>query len=112
MSCISVLSGTLLLSLFVWEPAKRLFSLGPVVRVGQLTYGLYFFHFLGLNLSLMLIGGVFKAFHSNNIMGFWVVYAVAGLLLSGGLAFLSWHLLEKRFYFLRKRFSKVHSGFG
>lgn len=108
-SLIAVFCGLFLLSVLYWPPAARFFALSPLVRFGRITYGAYIFHLLALVLAAQVTAWAFPQVHP---LLAWLFIAVFGLMLTGLMSLVSWHLLEKRFYNARYRFARVPSGFG
>jgi peptidoglycan/LPS O-acetylase OafA/YrhL len=110
MSVVAVGAGLLLLALLYWAPAKRWFSNPAMIWAGRLSFGLYLFHPLGKDLANVMTYAVFGPSLLQNIMWAWGFYFLASLLATTLMAWLSWHLMEKRFNRLRKRFMRVLSG--
>jgi peptidoglycan/LPS O-acetylase OafA/YrhL len=108
-SFIAVASAMFLLAVLFWPPASRFFSQAWLVRFGQLTYGTYMFHLLGIMLASKFCLLFFK---NSPLLMAWLALAVTGLFFTWLLSFASWHFLEKRFYKKRYQFARVPSGFG
>jgi len=107
-------AGMFLLAVQHWTPAQRLFSLSPLVWLGRLSFGLYVFHPLGKDLgniaTYALYGSASRSTFAQQVTWAWFCYFSTSLLFTMLLAWLSWHLLEKRFHRLRKRFMRIPSG--
>ena len=87
------------------------FRLQPLRTIGKYSYGMYVFHkplhdFLGRPLFLML-----RPDASQSVL-LSMAYVAAGTLATLGVAFASWHLFEKHFLQLKRRFVPVRSGRG
>src|SRR5262249_44841846 len=79
-----------------------------VVFLGKISYGLYVFHYLGINraarlLALPLLGGIENKWARLGLV------AGVGLTLTTIAAVLSWYLLESPFLRLKRRFARVAS---
>jgi peptidoglycan/LPS O-acetylase OafA/YrhL len=74
----------------------------PATRFGDLSYGLYIFGWPSEQIAIWLLHG-----HAE----WWQVFLLATLL-AGGLAFLSWHLIEKRALRLKPRKAWQERGHG
>src|SRR5262249_41476379 len=76
-----------------------------VVFLGKISYGLYVFHYLGINraarlLALPLLGGIENKWARLGLV------AGVGLTLTTIAAVLSWYLLESPFLRLKRRFAR------
>ena len=93
-------AGAVLLALRAGNVVHRVFSLMPLRRLGQISYGFYVFHLLPLQFlehtSEHLIRG-----HVAQV----ALTALLGFVLTIGLAYLSFRFFESRFLRLKNRFS-------
>ena len=104
--------GSFVLAILHGQTGKRLFSHPLLVHMGRLTYAMYLFHMLGQQIAMTLTEQWAGPITSlSDLYLAWAFYALFGLLLTFFMAFISWHLLEKGFYNLRYRFSRIPSGF-
>jgi len=112
LSLIALFCGIFVLAVLCSRPGRQFFSHPVLVRMGRLTYGMYLFHLLcqeiAMTLTMQWAGPIMNLWE---LYLSWLFYALLGLLITGLMAFISWHLIEKRFYNLRYRFSKIPSGF-
>ncbi|QQS42020.1 MAG: acyltransferase [Acidobacteriota bacterium] len=94
---VSLATAVLILGLVLY-PSKlsRVFEFGPLVWIGQISYGLYLWHF-------PVIEGTRKFFEGSMPP---VLLSTAGVLMSVGVAAVSYYLLELRFLRLKRRFRK------
>jgi peptidoglycan/LPS O-acetylase OafA/YrhL len=105
---IAIAWGLFLAATLHWEPLRRLFAHPVLARIGRLTYGMYVFHPLGLDIATPITIRLLLFPHP---LVYWAEQLILGLICTYGLAILSWHLLEKHFTGRRKFFSRVLSGF-
>jgi len=87
-------------------PLSRFLSLGPLRSWGKYSYGLYLIHYpligvLDLKLAPRLAG---LAWHGSQLPVV-VVFCAVGVPLCYGVAWLSYHLYEKRFLALKRHFA-------
>ncbi len=72
--------------------------------LGQISFGLYMYHELAIGISIRFLKDLGFNFNNNGPNFFLYVFAI---LLTIGVASLSYHLLEKPFLKLKTRFSKI-----
>jgi peptidoglycan/LPS O-acetylase OafA/YrhL len=83
--------------------APRWSAWRPLVYLGKISYGLYVYHVLAINLSLRLF-----AEHTKSWAGF-ASYWLTALLITVALAAISYRCLEAPFLRLKQRFTEVES---
>ncbi len=110
MSLSALGAGSFLLALLYWPPAKRLFSIRPLIWLGRLSFGLYLFHPLAKHLTDSLILDAYRTGIISDQILAWILSLLCGLITTVLFAWLSWHLLEKHCSRLRKHFMRVPSG--
>ena len=109
---LTALNAALLLSgCILWQPCAKLFGSPFLTGLGQLTYGMYFYHGLAQLFSKIIVLGMFPPVLISDPLRAWFLYFSLGLFLTWLMAKASWALLEKRFYELRQRHTVVPSGF-
>lgn len=109
---IAFFCGMFVVAILHGKLGEKLFSNPILVHTGRLTYGMYMFHLLGLMISMRVVPLLAGPIHSlAESYRAWGLYAGTGLILTWLMAFSSWHLIEKRFYNLRYRYSSISSGF-
>jgi peptidoglycan/LPS O-acetylase OafA/YrhL len=79
------------------------FSFPPLVYLGKISYGLYVYHLLAINLARNIVGGRSDS-PLHSILFWWVA-----LLLTIGFASASYRWLEAPFLRLKDRYTKVKS---
>jgi peptidoglycan/LPS O-acetylase OafA/YrhL len=85
-------------------PLQRLLGAAPLQVLGRYSYGLYVVHYFVHEAAVAALrrgpgGGAALATRAGTL-----AYAAAATAASLGLAWLSWHLFEKRFLALKSRF--------
>lgn len=78
----------------------------PLNYLGKISFGLYMYHELAIGISIRFLGDF--SFNFNNSSPNYLLYVFA-LLLTIGIASLSYFLLEKPFLKLKTRFSRISS---
>ena len=106
-SLLAAAGGLLLLATLGCPTVRRFFSWAPMVAYGRLTFGLYLFHLVGLNLAGWVL---WKIDPWCTPLQYWQARALLGLPITSALAWLSWTFYEGRFNRLRRRLSRVNSG--
>jgi peptidoglycan/LPS O-acetylase OafA/YrhL len=99
-------AATLASVIIIWaaiSPSSDFSKFAPLIYLGKISYGLYIFHLAGLQLARNLLGFTLKDNSSA------VSVALLGLALTLIFAIVSYHLLEKPFLKLKKRFTYVLS---
>lgn len=113
LTLISLGCGAFMLAALHGQTGTPFFSHPLLVRFGRLTYATYLFHLLCLEIAMYLTERWAGPINSLwDLYLAWAFYVLLGLFLTWLSAFASWHVLEKRFYDLRYRFSRIPSGFG
>ncbi|MBC7757960.1 MAG: acyltransferase [Phormidesmis sp. FL-bin-119] len=102
----SVLFGIIILNIAsnpdsIFKPENKVLN-----YLGQISFGLYMYHELAIGISLRFLKDL--SFNFNNTSPNFLLYGVA-LLLTIGIASLSYYFLEKPFLKLKSRFSKISS---
>lgn len=100
-------AATLACVIIIWaaiSPNSDFSKFAPLIYLGKISYGLYIFHLAGLQIARYLLGFTLK----NNYSA--VSSAILGFVLTLIFAVVSYHLLEKPFLKLKKRFTYVPSG--
>lgn len=82
------------------EPWLGFLASRPMRYMGKISYGLYVFHFMGIEIGRRV---------AVKTDGGWWVQAVAALLATMLLSVLSYELFERHFLKLKRRFETVHS---
>ena len=103
-SMVAGASALTLLAALTDPVTARLLSQPWLVRYGRITFGLYVFHLLGLNLATWIL---WKWNPYSSPLQFWLARLFLGLPITSLLAILSWNTLEKPFNDLRHRLSRV-----
>ncbi len=94
----------LFISALTFSPLIKLFSLSWIAKYGRLTYGMYVFHFFVINtLDTLFLKNVTNFNYKVS------VHLIAGLPLTFLIAYVVWHLFEKRFLMLKNTFSLVET---
>lgn len=83
--------------------ATRLRS-GFLTIFGKYSYAIYVIHFPIAVYQREFFARIAERSSESTTLGLWVLSPLLGVLVSFGLAQLSWHLLEKHFLKLKKRF--------
>jgi len=99
-------AATLASVIIIWaaiSPNSDFSKYAPLIYLGKISYGLYIFHLAGLQIARALLGFTLK----NNFSA--VSVALLGFVLTLVFAVVSYHLLEKPFLKLKKRFTYVPS---
>jgi peptidoglycan/LPS O-acetylase OafA/YrhL len=99
-------AATLASVMIVWaaiSPISNFSKYAPLIYLGKISYGLYVFHLACLQIARTLLGFTLK----NNFSA--VSVALLGFALTLGFATVSYHLLEKPFLKLKRRFTYVQS---
>jgi peptidoglycan/LPS O-acetylase OafA/YrhL len=106
---IAVLYGAVLVIGVTASPVSwtaRLLNLGPLRALGKYSYGIYVYH----PLLIVFTGWLFKKLSTISLIGEAPVAPVLACkiaVIAGstfGIAWLSWHLYEKRFLVLKRYF--------
>jgi peptidoglycan/LPS O-acetylase OafA/YrhL len=104
--------GPCLLIAAVTKPGhlRTISSSYPLVQLGRISYGLYVYHFIALGIARrLLVAGWNAPPHADCGLGIWAIEFALGLGLTVLMAWLSYHLYEKQFLRLKKRFSSIES---
>lgn len=96
-----VLVGMLGSKAMAWPFKTRL-----MVHLGQRTYGLYAYHYLGIGAGTALTNSL----GGHERPGLWLLRTSIGLLVTYAIAQASWWLLERRFLRMRSRHAVIKSG--
>lgn len=101
---VALLCAGLLVSLLGVEdgPLRRVFASRSAVYLGRISYGLYVFHILGIEMAQHLVG-------NRGRVGPFAAWQAVGLLLTVAMAALSYRFLEEPFLRLKERFAVVKS---
>jgi peptidoglycan/LPS O-acetylase OafA/YrhL len=75
--------------------------------LGKISYGIYMYHALAIGITLYVLQKMSMQY--NDIISNTALYA-STILLTIGLATLSYNLFEKRFLGMKKRFTRIESG--
>ena len=89
--------GAILLGVLCSAPAGRFLRKGPLVYLGQISYGLYVYHILAHHL---VVGYLPVGVAGTLVVGFALTLAMA---------MVSYHVLERPFLKLKQRFTHVRS---
>jgi len=90
-------------------PVAWLFSRRWIAWLGRLTYGLYVYHILGLQIGARLAARVSAAIGVQSPVLLWLVRVGISLALTIAVAVLSYYTLERFFLRLKTRFVHVES---
>lgn len=90
---------------FAWLLSRR-----PLVWLGKISYGLYIYHLLGFNVSLLLLQEVQRRFGVRSPAEALTMRIGIALSLTSGTSALSYRFFESYFLKLKERFSRVRSG--
>lgn len=82
---------------------SKTLSLKPLSFLGNLTYGLYVFHIIGLHLT----NDIFAYFNLPIVDVYWLLYIFTGFSITFIFACISYYLYEKRFLNLKLRFTAI-----
>jgi len=83
---------------------KKIFGWGPMAAFGRLTYAMYLVHYFAIAIGDGLIARIPPSFTA--LAPSWPLRFAVSLTLTFAFAFLSWHLLERKFQKLRKHFRR------
>jgi len=101
-----IVAGTIL-TFFAFLMSNPAWSSRPLIYLGKISYGLYVFHVMALQLVPHLVGRMGPAFAGKAVhLGATLSLAMALTVVT---ASLSYEFFEKRFLVLKDRFAVVHS---
>lgn len=108
-----VFGGMFLLGTLFTDWGKIAFDNPVATYIGRLTYGMYLFHIIGIHLARFVTQLIFSNINNSflDLVG-WIFYLLVAFGLTLLMAMGSWHLIEKRFYALRYKYTRIPSGFG
>lgn len=85
------------------KPLNNIFRSLPLVWLGKYSYGIYVFHWFVLQLFVNRAESRFPSSGIPASWSYWIIRAMA-ILITLILSYLSYHLYEKKFLLLKKRF--------
>jgi peptidoglycan/LPS O-acetylase OafA/YrhL len=80
-----------------------------LVYLGKISYGLYVFHELSLEVAERIVNRLQSALGSSSHMVFGIAHVTLGLVLTVGLSWLSYRYFESPFLRLKERFAVIRS---
>ncbi|MBN2576302.1 MAG: acyltransferase [Deltaproteobacteria bacterium] len=91
------------------NPLSWLLSARPLVWLGKLTYGLYVYHVLGLQIGQELVDFLQSRHIVTSVAGAFLSHSLISLLVTVGIAAESYRLFESFFLRLKDRWSRIKS---
>lgn len=102
--CIAIALTVLVGGTLYWPALRRIFSWGPLVETGKITYGLYIYHNLCIWFATSILAGIFGL--SSGPL-WYLIRAGLSLALVWMTAWLSYRFIESSFLMLKDRFARI-----
>lgn len=104
----ALMCGSLVVLALRWNPLNRMCSWKPIRFLGSISFGLYVYHLLGIDLTGQLFKSLGLSVTPANSVQDWGLFFVISLLLTISMAVLSYYGFERMFLRLKDRFAVVH----